>query len=340
MAWLKTALRRCEVENMVLEVWSPARSISMTWEVVGNTDYQAPAQAYWIRVSFWRWNPAICVLTSLGRYPQHWFYHWFSGRILACHMGGPGSIPTQWFVTFCRLPWRLRSKESTCQCRRHGFDPWVRKSPWRRKWAHTLVFLPGKWSHGQRSLGCYCSWDHPRVGHDLATKQQQEFRITVPNDTVREAELSISLKWRAGLRARGSYGPSGWEASFHLEVWTGLFGTTFCYFLWAADQASWSREGVILGIAEWQLWCKAEAQHVRAAQQPWLGDTFAGRRGEPHGQGSARHFSAEGNPLLWEGVGWGSWKSTSADVTELNRRYTQLNTGRLTTWACFFPEKG
>ena len=27
------------------------------------------------------------------------------------------------------LPWWLNSKESTCQCRRHGFDPWFRKIP-------------------------------------------------------------------------------------------------------------------------------------------------------------------------------------------------------------------
>ena len=47
-----------------------------------------------------------------------------------------------------------RAKESTCQCRRHGLDPRVRKMPWRRAWQPTLVFLPGK-SHGQRSLaGC------------------------------------------------------------------------------------------------------------------------------------------------------------------------------------------
>ena len=41
-----------------------------------------------------------------------------------------------------------------CQCRRHwrnGFDPCVRKIPWRRKWQSTPVFLPGE-SHGQRSL--------------------------------------------------------------------------------------------------------------------------------------------------------------------------------------------
>ena len=34
------------------------------------------------------------------------------------------------------------------------FDPWVGKSPGRRKWHPTPVFLPGK-SHGQRSLAAY-----------------------------------------------------------------------------------------------------------------------------------------------------------------------------------------
>ena len=32
-----------------------------------------------------------------------------------------------------------------------GFDPWVRKIPWRREWLPTPVFLPGE-SHRQRSL--------------------------------------------------------------------------------------------------------------------------------------------------------------------------------------------
>ena len=34
------------------------------------------------------------------------------------------------------------------------FDPWVRKSPWNRKWQPTPVFLLGKF-HGQRSLAGY-----------------------------------------------------------------------------------------------------------------------------------------------------------------------------------------
>ena len=50
--------------------------------------------------------------------------------------------------------------KSIClQCGRPGFDPWVRKIPWRRKWQPTPVFLPGK-SHGWRSLVGYSLWGH------------------------------------------------------------------------------------------------------------------------------------------------------------------------------------
>ena len=42
----------------------------------------------------------------------------------------------------------LGGKESTCQCRRCGFNPWVKKIPWRRKWQPTPVFLPGKSHRG------------------------------------------------------------------------------------------------------------------------------------------------------------------------------------------------
>ena len=48
-------------------------------------------------------------------------------------------------------------KEPNCQCRQDKgcrFHPWVGKTPWRRKWQRTPVFLPGK-SHGQKSLAGY-----------------------------------------------------------------------------------------------------------------------------------------------------------------------------------------
>ena len=43
------------------------------------------------------------------------------------------------------------------RCERLGFNPWVRKIPWSRKWQPTPVFLPGE-SYGQRSLVGYSPW--------------------------------------------------------------------------------------------------------------------------------------------------------------------------------------
>ena len=56
-------------------------------------------------------------------------------------------------------------KESTYQFRRQGFNPWVGKTSWSRKWLPTLVFLPGKpaWTEepgGLQSMGSQ------RVRHD------------------------------------------------------------------------------------------------------------------------------------------------------------------------------
>ena len=75
-----------------------------------------------------------------------------------------------WSIVVFGLPWLLSGIESTCQFRRHGFDPWVGNIPCRRKWQSIPVFLPGK-SHGQRSLMGYSPWDCKRVGRDLATKR-------------------------------------------------------------------------------------------------------------------------------------------------------------------------
>ena len=81
----------------------------------------------------------------------------FSGRFSHCtHFKivvelppGPFSPPG--------FPGGLIVTDSACQSRRHGFDPWVRKTPRSRKWQPTPIFLPGK-SHGQRSLAGYSPW--------------------------------------------------------------------------------------------------------------------------------------------------------------------------------------
>ena len=56
------------------------------------------------------------------------------------------------------LPCRTRG----LQCRRHGFDPWVGKIPWSRKWQPTQVFLPEE-SQGQRSLVGDSPWGHKEL---------------------------------------------------------------------------------------------------------------------------------------------------------------------------------
>ena len=52
------------------------------------------------------------------------------------------------YVCICMgFPGDISGKEPACQCRRHkrkGFDPWVGKIPWRRKWKPTLVYLLGE----------------------------------------------------------------------------------------------------------------------------------------------------------------------------------------------------
>ena len=49
------------------------------------------------------------------------------------------------------FPGSSEGKEFACNTGDPGFNPWVRKNPWRKEWLLTPVFLPGK-SHGQRSL--------------------------------------------------------------------------------------------------------------------------------------------------------------------------------------------
>ena len=71
------------------------------------------------------------------------------------------------------LPRWLSGKESPANAGDEGSVRGLGRFPWRGKWQPTPVFLPGE-SHGQRSLEGYSPWGHKSVGHDLATKQQQQ----------------------------------------------------------------------------------------------------------------------------------------------------------------------
>ena len=70
------------------------------------------------------------------------------------------------FLHFVNRPYLIfpggtSGKEPACQCRRckrGGFDPWVGKIRWRRKWQPISVFVPGQFL-GQSSVVGYSPWD-------------------------------------------------------------------------------------------------------------------------------------------------------------------------------------
>ena len=84
-----------------------------------------------------------------------------------------GKAITSLLKIYYWLSRRLTGKRSACQCRRRGLDPWVGKTPWRRPWQPTPVFLPGK-SHGQRSLAGYgrCSHKESDLTEELSNNNK------------------------------------------------------------------------------------------------------------------------------------------------------------------------
>uniref|UniRef100_A0A8C6CM12 Immunoglobulin V-set domain-containing protein n=1 Tax=Moschus moschiferus TaxID=68415 RepID=A0A8C6CM12_MOSMO len=103
----------------------------------------------------------------IGEAPQD--LSWLAPHPADCHGRSPPDDSmlitahtgfSSWVPSASGFPGDSVGKESACQCRTHGFYPWVGKIPWRRKprgshWEEpTPVFLPGKY-HAQRSLVGY-----------------------------------------------------------------------------------------------------------------------------------------------------------------------------------------
>ena len=124
---------------------------------------QAPLSKYWSGLPFpsgdlpdLRIKP--CLLGLL---------HWQAGSLPLAPPGKPNKdaeqqkfsntagINAQWYWYHGKqlssfFPSGTSGKESACQrnrLRKHGFDPWVGKIPWSRKWQQAPVALPEKF-HG------------------------------------------------------------------------------------------------------------------------------------------------------------------------------------------------
>ena len=116
-----------------------------------------------LRLQFYLWRHPEDRLNSIFKWLHRFFYFVSLGNLF--YKGFVHLIQIVIYVAIYLFIWafsRHTGKESACQCwryKRHRFDSWVRKSPWKRKWQPTPVFLPEK-SHGQRSLVGYSPWGH------------------------------------------------------------------------------------------------------------------------------------------------------------------------------------
>ena len=79
--------------------------------------------------------------------------------------------------------------------RETGFDPWVGKIPWRRKWQFTPGLLPGK-SYGQRSLVGYSPWGCQELDKKVRlhfTSEKLKNKHAETNDTITEIKNTLLL---------------------------------------------------------------------------------------------------------------------------------------------------
>ena len=86
----------------------------------------------------------------------------------------------------------LSGKESACQCRRHRFNPWVGKIPWRRKWQPTPVFLPGE-SPWTEEPGMLQSMGSQRVGYNWVTKHSTSSNTAILTEDTKLLFTDVSV---------------------------------------------------------------------------------------------------------------------------------------------------
>ena len=99
-------------------VLSPDAGRDWRWEEKGTTEDEMVGWHHWLDGHEFEQAPGVGdEQTSLA---------WC--RVTKSHTRLPTEL--NWLML---LRW-LSGKESACQCSWHGFNPWIRKIPWRRKW--------------------------------------------------------------------------------------------------------------------------------------------------------------------------------------------------------------
>ena len=135
----------CWVASVVSDSMRPRRRqptrLPRPWDSPGKNMSGLPFPSPMHESEKWKWSHSVVSDSSQphGLQPTGLLHPWdFPGK----------STGVEWH----RLlhPGGTSGKEFASQCRKHkwcGFDPWVRKIPWRRKWQPTP-----RESHGQRGM--------------------------------------------------------------------------------------------------------------------------------------------------------------------------------------------
>jgi hypothetical protein len=128
-AWID--IDKCFSFNISSLIWVFSNGVSVLWaslvaQMVKNLPtMQATGFNSWIRKIPWRrkWQPTPVVLSGEA--------HGQRSLMSYCPQGHKKSDTTK-FYHFNQVSWWPSGKESSCQCRRCRFDPWLGRIHWRR----------------------------------------------------------------------------------------------------------------------------------------------------------------------------------------------------------------
>ena len=106
------------------------------------------------------------------------------------------------------------------RCKRHQFNPWLRKTPWRRKWQPISVFLLGE-SHGQRILAGFSPlglqrfrWGRSHLACTYTRRLSQS--ISEMSKSIPIAETRQPTNWSRQTASLGHVqGPGHWKGIAH-----------------------------------------------------------------------------------------------------------------------------
>ena len=164
MVWMECRLH-CECEEQLN--WHPEHD----WMVHRTAANRLPLWSQILTPYHRRWSGALKNSMVLSEPPSgeaaEMRFELSSLQLLSNVLSSDYFLSLREAISYTELPWWLRWSRICVQCRRFRFNSWVGKSPGRKEWLSTPVFLPGE-LHRQRNLESYSPWGHKESD---ATKQ-------------------------------------------------------------------------------------------------------------------------------------------------------------------------